>query len=79
MRWLVASGAWTIIDDKALPKKRRASVRVVPQYASALDKNLNCETFLSVTLASSDVPVMIGLHLFLPESWISDSARINRA
>jgi len=70
---------WLIIDDTALPKKGRASVGVAPQYASALGKNANCQTFVSVTLASSEVPVMVGLRLFLPESWTSDTTRLDRA
>lgn len=73
------SDAWLIIDDTALPKKGRASVGVAPQYASALGKNANCQTLVSVTLASSEVPVMTGLRLFLPESWTSDAARMDRA
>jgi SRSO17 transposase len=73
------SDAWLIIDDTALPKKGRASVGVAPQYASALGKNANCQTLVSVTLASSEVTVMIGLRLFLPESWTSDAARMDRA
>ena len=39
----------------------------------------NCQTLVSVTLASSEVPVMIGLRLFLPENWTSDAARMDRA
>ena len=73
------SDAWLIIDDTALPRKGRASVGVAPQYASALSKNANCQTLVSVTLASNEVPVMIGLRLFLPESWTSDAARMDRA
>lgn len=73
------SDAWLIIDDTALPKKGRASVGVAPQYPSALGKNANCQTLVSVTLASGEVPVMIGLRLFLPESWTSDRARMDRA
>ena len=71
--------AWLIIDDTALPKKGRHSVGVAPQYASALGKNANCQTLVSVTLASHEVPVMVGLRLFLPESWTSDRARLARA
>jgi SRSO17 transposase len=68
-----------VIDDTALPKKGIASVGVAPQYASALGKNANCQTLVSVTLASGEVPLMVGLRLFLPESWTSDPARMNRA
>ena len=62
-----------------MPKKGRHSVGVAPQYASALGKNANCQTLVSVTLASREVPVMVGLRLFLPESWTSDAARLDRA
>jgi SRSO17 transposase len=44
-----------------------------------LGKNANCQTLVSVTLASREVPVMVGLRLFLPESWTSDSERMARA
>ena len=70
---------WLIIDDTALPKKGKASVGVAPQYATVLGKNANCQTLVSVTLASGEVPVMLGLRLYLPESWTSDTARMERA
>jgi len=71
--------AWLIIDDTSLPKKGRASIGVAPQYASALGKNANCQTLVSMTLASGEVPVMIGLQLFLPDSWTNDPVRLDRA
>lgn len=72
-------GAWLIIDDTALPKKGKASVGVAPQYATAQGKNANCQTLVSVTLASGEVSVMLSLRLFLPESWTSDIARMDKA
>jgi SRSO17 transposase len=71
--------AWLIIDDTALPKKGRSSVGVAPQYAGALGKNANCQTLVSLTLARREVPVMVGLRLFLPESWTSVPARLDAA
>jgi len=71
--------AFLVVDDTALPKKGRHSVGVAPQYASSLGKNANCQTLVSVTLASREVPVMVGLRLFLPESWTSDPERLARA
>jgi SRSO17 transposase len=71
--------AWLIIDDTALPKKGRHSVGVAPQYASALGKTANCQSLVSVTLASREVPVMVGLRLFLPETWTDDPERMARA
>ena len=71
--------AWLIVDDTALPKKGGHSVGVAPQYASALGKNANCQTLVSLTLAAGEVPVVVGLRLFLPDSWTSDPVRLRRA
>jgi len=70
---------YLVIDDTALPKKGRHSVGVAPQYASSLGKTSNCQSLVSVTLASREVPVMVGLRLFLPESWTNDAERMTRA
>ena len=67
-----------VIDDTAVPKKGKHSVGVAWQYASALGKNANCQTLVSLTLARDEVPVMVALRLFLPESWTSDLARLKR-
>ncbi|MBS1035910.1 IS701 family transposase [Gluconobacter cerinus] len=68
-----------VIDDTALPKKGTHSVGVAPQYASSLGKTANCQSLVSVTLASREVPVMVGLRLFLPDEWTSDPERMARA
>ena len=68
-----------VIDGTALPKKGQHSVGVAPQYASSLGKASNCQSLVSVTLASREVPVMVGLRLFLPESWTEDAERMTRA
>jgi SRSO17 transposase len=68
-----------VIDNTAMPKKGDRSVGVAPQYASSLGKTANCQTLVSLTLACGEVPVMIALRLFLPESWTSDPARLKRA
>ncbi len=67
-----------VIDDTALPKKGSHSVGVAAQYASVLGKTANCQTLVSTTLARGEVPVMVGLRLFLPESWASDPGRLAR-
>ena len=71
--------AYLIVDDTALPKKGEHSVGVAPQYASSLGKTANCQSLVSLTLASREVPVMVGLRLFLPESWTDDPQRMARA
>src|SRR5664279_743533 len=73
------AGAFLVIDDTTLPKKGTHSVGVAPQYASALGKTANCQTLVSLTLARGEVPVMVGLRLFLPETWTGDEARLDRA
>ena len=78
-RMVGGADSWLIVDDTALPKKGEHSVGVAPQYASALGKNANCQTLVSLTLASGEVPVMVGLRLFLPESWSSDPVRLSGA
>ncbi len=75
-RMVGGAEAWLIVDDTALPKKGERSVGVAPQYASALGKNANCQTLVSLTLASGEVPIMVELRLFLPESWTSDPTRL---
>lgn len=50
-----------------------------PQYASALGKNANCQVLVSLTPTSGEVPVMVRLRLFLPESWTSDPVRLDHA
>ena len=51
------SDAVLVIDDTAVPKKGKHSVGVASQYASALGKNANCQTLVSLTLARDEVPV----------------------
>lgn len=70
---------YLVIDDTALPKKGSHSVGVAAQYASSLGKTSNCQSLVSVTLASGEVPVMVGLRLFLPESWTDDARRMEKA
>jgi len=78
-RMIGANDAFLVIDDTALPKKGEHSVGVAPQYASMLGKRANCQTLVSLTLAREEVPVPVGLRLFLPESWMSDPSRLLKA
>ena len=78
-RMVGGADAWLIVDDTALPKKGEHSVGVAPQYASSLGKTATCQSLVSLTLASREVPVMVALRLFLPESWTGDAGRMMRA
>src|SRR5215208_932200 len=68
-----------VIDDTALPKQGRHSVGVARQYCGALGKRANCQVLVSLTLARGEVPVPVGLRLFLPEAWANDPERCARA
>src|SRR6266571_5912300 len=69
-RLVGGSDAVLVIDDTAVPKKGKHSVGVAAQYASALGKNANCQTLVSLTLARGEVPVMVALRLTCPPGWI---------
>src|SRR3954451_17856485 len=64
-----------VIDDTALVKQGRHSVGVQRQYCGQLGKRANCQSLVSLALARSEVPVGVGLRLFLPEDWSADAAR----
>jgi SRSO17 transposase len=71
--------AHLIIDDTGLLKKGNHSVGVAHQYCGQVGKNANCQVLVSVTLARDEVPVPVGLKLFLPEAWADDRRRCQRA
>src|SRR4051794_27439706 len=64
-----------VVDDTALVKQGRHPVGVKRQYCGQLGKKANCQSLVSLTLASAEVPVGVGLRLFLPEDWGGDAGR----
>ena len=78
-RLVGGSDACLVIDDTALPKKGTRSVGVARQYCGHLGKKANCQSLVSLTLARDEVPVPVCLHLFLPEEWVADPKRCERA
>jgi SRSO17 transposase len=68
-----------VVDDTALVKQGRHSVGVARQYCGQLGKKANCQALVSLTLARGEVPVGVGLRLFLPRVWTEDAARLARA
>src|SRR3712207_4090806 len=68
-----------VVDDTALVKQGRHSVGVKRQYCGQLGKRANCQALVSLTLARAEVPVCVGLRLFLPQAWAEDAARRTRA
>lgn len=78
-RLLGGRDAFLVIDDTALPKKGTLSAGVARQYCGQLGKRANCQSLVSLTLTRDEVPVMVGLRLFLPEEWSSDADRCAQA
>src|SRR4051794_39821667 len=64
-----------VVDDTALVKQGRHSVGVKRQYCGQLGKRANCQSLVSLALARGEVPVGVGLRLFLPEDWCADAGR----
>jgi SRSO17 transposase len=52
---------------------------VARQYCGQLGKRANCQALVSLTLAQGEVPVAVGLRLFLPGEWTGDAERCARA
>jgi SRSO17 transposase len=71
--------AHLIVDDTGLPKKGSHSVGVAHQYCGALGKQANCQTLVSLTLATEEVPIPLVLRLYLPEQWIKSGGRRAKA
>jgi SRSO17 transposase len=74
-RTVGGADAVLVVDDTGLPKKGELSVGVAPQYCGALGKTANCQVLVSLTLARGEVPVPVGLRLFLPAEWTREPER----
>src|SRR3954463_13759287 len=62
-----------------LPKRGERWVGGARQYCGCLGKRANCQVLVSLTLARGEVPVPVGLRLFLPDEWTADPGRCARA
>ena len=74
-RQVGGENAVLVVDDSGMPKKGDLSVGVASQYCGELGKTANCQVLVSLTLARGEVPVPVGLRLFLPAVWTDDPER----
>src|SRR4029453_18786512 len=77
-RLVGGADAGLVAEDTALVKQGAHSIGVQRQYCGQLGKRANCQALVSLTLARGEVPVCIGLRLFLPELWAGDAERRRR-
>jgi SRSO17 transposase len=68
-----------LFDDVSFPKQGQHSVGVQRQYCGALGKKANCQVAVSVHYVSPQGHYPLDLRLYLPDSWLSDAERLDRA
>src|SRR3954451_4937693 len=78
-RQVGGAGAVLVVDDVGIPKKGELSVGVARQYCGELGKVANRQVLVSLTLACGEVPLPVGLRLFLPSAWTDDAERCDAA
>ncbi|MFD7260079.1 IS701 family transposase [Streptomyces sp. NPDC059874] len=68
-----------VVDDVSFPKCGTSSVGVARQYCGALGKRANCQVAVSVHAATDIASCPLEWDLFLPEEWVGDHRRRQRA
>jgi SRSO17 transposase len=68
-----------LFDDVSFPKQGTHSVGVQRQYCGALGKKANCQVAVSVHYVSPKGHYPLDLQLYLPDSWLTDTKRLNKA
>ena len=68
-----------VIDDTTFPKQGKHSVGVQRRHCGALGKKANCQCAASVHHAAPKGHCPLAMRLYLPESWLSDAERLDKA
>ncbi len=80
-RLLRATDGWEAytLDDTALLKRGRHSVGVGKQYAGCVGHVTNCQSIVTMGLASDAISTLILSRLFLPQTWFDPKSAKRRA
>jgi SRSO17 transposase len=70
---------WWILDDTSHVKKGCLSVGVARQYCGRLGKQENCQTAVSLSLATVRGSLPLDYRLYLPREWTDERARCEKA
>ena len=65
-----------IFDGTSFPKQGTHSVGVARQYCGTLGKIANCQVAVSVALWTRVRAYLLGVALYVPEEWLTDTARL---
>jgi SRSO17 transposase len=68
-----------VFDDVSFPKQGKHSAGVQRQYCGALGKKANCQVAVSVHYVSPRGHYPLDLRLYLPDSWLQDQQRLDKA
>ena len=68
-----------VIDDTSFPKQGQHSVGVQRQYCGAQGKKANCQVAPSVHYVSPRGHYPLAMKLYLPQVWLDDTRRLDRA
>jgi SRSO17 transposase len=68
-----------VFDDVSFPKQGTHSAGVQRQYCGALGKKANCQVAVTVHYVSPLGHYPLDLQLYLPDSWLTDKKRLDRA
>jgi SRSO17 transposase len=64
-----------IVDDTTVLKSGRHSVGVALQYSGLVGTTANCQSLVSLSLATEAVSMPVACELYLPEEWAHDRKR----
>ena len=68
-----------ILDSTSFPKKGKESVGVQRQWCGRLGKNENCQVATFLAYASRVEFALADRRLFLPDMWVENKSRCNKA